>query len=47
MWLIPAHLLTDDIVMTTRPLDLAREIARYGRDTRSGLGISVPLGVTV
>ena len=24
-----------------------REIARYGRDTRSGLGISVPLGVTV
>jgi catechol-2,3-dioxygenase len=47
VWLIPAHLLTDDITMTTRPLDLAREIARYGRDTRSGLGISVPLGVTV
>jgi catechol-2,3-dioxygenase len=47
VWLIPAHLLSDDIVMTTRPLDLAREIARYGRDTRSGLGISVPLGVTV
>jgi catechol-2,3-dioxygenase len=47
VWLIPAHLLTDDITMTTRPLDLAREIARYGRDTRGGLGISVPLGVTV
>jgi catechol-2,3-dioxygenase len=47
VWLIPAHLLTDDVTMTTRPLDLAREIARYGRDTRSGLGISVPLGVTV
>ena len=47
VWLIPAHLLTDDIAMTTKPLDLAREIARYGRETRSGLGISVPLGVTV
>lgn len=47
VWLIPAHLLTDDITMTTRPLDLPGEIARYGRDTRSGLGISVPLGVTL
>ena len=47
VWLIPAHLLTDDIAMTTRPLDLPAEIARYGRDTRSGLGISVPLGVTL
>ncbi len=47
VWLIPAHLLTDDVTMTTRPLDLAREMVRYGRDTRSGLGISVPLGVTV
>lgn len=47
VWLIPAHLLTDDIQMTTQPLDLAAEIARYGRDTRGGLGISVPLGVTV
>ncbi|MDQ1483517.1 MAG: hypothetical protein QOF35_1593 [Actinomycetota bacterium] len=47
VWLIPAHLLTDDISMKTAPLDLTREIERYGRDTRSGLGISVPLGVTV
>jgi catechol 2,3-dioxygenase-like lactoylglutathione lyase family enzyme len=47
VWLIPAHLLTGDEVMTTRPLNLAREIERYGPDTRSGLGISVPLGVTV
>lgn len=47
VWLIPAHLLGDAVEMTTRPLDLAGEIARYGRDTRSGLGISVPLGVTV
>jgi len=47
VWLIPAHLLTDDITMGTGPLDLAAEIARYGRATRSGLGISVPLGVSV
>lgn len=45
VWLIPAHLLTDDIEMTIAPLHLDREIERYGRDTRSGLGISVPLGV--
>ena len=47
VWLVPAHLLTDDVSMTTRPLDLAREMMRYGRDTRGGLGISVPLGVSV
>jgi catechol 2,3-dioxygenase-like lactoylglutathione lyase family enzyme len=47
VWLIPAHLLTDDIAMTIKPLDLAAEIERYGRDTRSGLGISVPLGVSL
>ena len=47
VWLIPAHLLTPDVTMVTRPLDLSREIERYGRDTRSGLGISVPLGVAL
>ena len=47
VWLIPAHLLADDGALTTRPLDLPAEIERFGRDTRSGLGISVPLGVTV
>jgi catechol-2,3-dioxygenase len=47
VWLIPAHLLTDDISITTKRLDLAQELERYGRDTRSGLGISVPLGVEV
>jgi catechol-2,3-dioxygenase len=46
VWLLPAHLLTDHDVMTTRPLDLDAEIERYGRDTRGGLGISIPLGVT-
>ncbi|WP_375425897.1 VOC family protein [uncultured Friedmanniella sp.] len=47
VWLVPAHLLAPDTSMTTRPLDLAREIGHYGRETRSGLGISVPLGVEV
>jgi catechol 2,3-dioxygenase-like lactoylglutathione lyase family enzyme len=47
VWLLPAHLLTDQDVMTTRPLDLDSEIERYGRNTRGGLGISVPLGVTL
>ena len=47
VWLVPAHLLSDDVTMTTRPLDLAGEMTRYGRDTRGGLGISVPLGVSV
>jgi len=47
VWLVPAHLLTDDIVGSAgiRPLDLAKEIARFGADTRGGLGISIPLGV--
>jgi catechol-2,3-dioxygenase len=47
VWLVPAHLLTEDAAMTTRPLDLAREMDHYGRETRSGLGISVPLDVQV
>lgn len=48
VWLIPAHLLSaSDQGMTVKPLDLPREIARFGRETPSGLGISVPLGVTV
>ncbi|MFP5283177.1 MAG: VOC family protein [Actinomycetes bacterium] len=48
VWLIPAHLLTpEDRGMAIKRLDLPREIARYGRETRSGLGVSVPLGVSV
>ena len=50
VWLIPAHLLDgteggDD--PRPRPLDLAKEKARYGADTRGGLGISVPVGVSL
>lgn len=47
VWLVPAHLLADDVEMGTDRLDLAREMERYGRDTRGGLGISVPLGVAL
>ena len=47
VWLVPAHLLDDDVTMTTARLDLAGEIERYGRETRGGLGISVPLGVAL
>lgn len=50
VWLIPAHLLTGteaDGDPRPKPLDLAKEKARYGATTRSGLGVSVPLGVSV
>ena len=50
VWLIPANLLTgteggDD--PRPKPLDLAKEKARYGGSTRGGVGISIPVGVTV
>ena len=41
-WLVPADLLTDDLTMQTQPLDLDAEIARYGADTRGGIGVSTP-----
>lgn len=48
VWVIPAHLVTGaDQAYDTRRLDLPRQIARYGRDLQGGLGVSVPLGVTV
>jgi catechol-2,3-dioxygenase len=51
VWIIPAHLLDEAAINAgrsgIRPLDIAKEKARYGADTRGGLGISVPLGVTV
>ncbi len=45
VWIIPAHLLTADDLdarATVRPLDLATEIERFGRDEPGGIGISVP-----
>ena len=46
-WLLPADRIDDDVReamkdMRPRPLDLAAEIARYGADTRGGVGISIP-----
>jgi catechol-2,3-dioxygenase len=46
VWLIPADLL-DETALDARkrigPLDLAKEKARYGGQTRGGVGISVPV----
>ncbi len=46
-WIVPADLLTDEVVDRGRtgaiaPLDLAGEIVRYGAETRGGVGISIP-----
>jgi catechol-2,3-dioxygenase len=45
-WLVPADLLTDDVLSARagiRPLDLDREIDRYGAQTRGGVGVSTPV----
>jgi len=50
VWLIPAHLITGDEGggdSRPKPLDLAKEKARYGGSTRGGIGISIPVGVSV
>ena len=39
-WLVPADLITDDIVMTSQRLDLDAQIERFGADTLSGIGVS-------
>ena len=42
-WVVPAALLDDAAKdVTIAPLDLPKEIARYGAETRGGVGISVP-----
>jgi len=46
-WILPADLIDDDIRegmqdLRPRPLDLAAEIARYGGETRGGVGVSIP-----
>jgi catechol-2,3-dioxygenase len=43
VWIIPADLLDDDARNAPRrPLDIAKEKARYGGQTHGGIGISVP-----
>ena len=44
-WLVPAALITPELTEgapMTAPLDLDREIARFGANTRGGVGVSVP-----
>lgn len=48
VWLVPLHLLDDATVeaaTSIRPLDLQKEIDRYGIDTPSGIGVSSPARV--
>jgi catechol-2,3-dioxygenase len=45
-WLLPADLITPEVTegaAMTAPLDLDREIARYGAQTRGGVGVSIPI----
>lgn len=45
VWLVPLDLLDDAAIEASKsigPLNLEAEIARYGIDTRSGLGVSSP-----
>ena len=45
VWIIPADLLDDDARSAPRrPLDIAKEKARFGGQTHGGIGISVPVG---
>ena len=42
-WVVPAALIDDEVLAgrsQIRPLDLPRELARYGGDTRGGVGVS-------
>ena len=39
-WLVPADRIPADVEVTTAPLDLEAEIARYGADTLGGVGVS-------
>jgi catechol-2,3-dioxygenase len=44
-WLVPAALLTDDIKAKRNKisrLDLADEVARFGAETKGGIGVSAP-----
>jgi catechol-2,3-dioxygenase len=48
-WIVPADQLDEAVLegrSGIRPLDLAREMARYGRETRGGVGISRVLAAT-
>jgi catechol-2,3-dioxygenase len=45
-WLVPADLIDDETKQAktkVRPLDIAKEKARYGGSTRGGVGVSIPV----
>lgn len=45
-WLVPAEFLDDETLQARsnlRALDIEAEIARYGADTRGGVGVSMPV----
>lgn len=47
-WLLPADLITEEVLAEaartmTGPLDLGKELARYGGSTRGGVGVSTPI----
>jgi hypothetical protein len=45
-WLVPASLLTDEILASRagiRPLDLSADKERFGGQTRGGVGVSIPV----
>ena len=45
VWLIPAALLEESDLSarsSIRPLDLPRELERFGAETRGGVGVSIP-----
>ena len=44
-WLVPRDLLEEGVTPSTRPLDLEKEIDRYGGDTLGGVGVSRPAPV--
>jgi len=46
-WIVPADLITEDVVMTAKALNLAGEIERFGADTLGGIGVSRALPVDV
>ena len=44
-WLVPADLIDDEVrsaTMRLAQLDIAKEKARYGGETRGGIGVSIP-----
>jgi catechol-2,3-dioxygenase len=49
-WLVPADALDDEALAgrtTIRPLDIAKEKARYGADTLGGIGVSRTAAATI